>query len=45
MFPNFELFPYFNINVQPLLVNDNSTDEKELRMSLKKCKGQQFNFN
>ena len=28
VFPNFELFPYFNIDVQPQLVNNNFNDEK-----------------
>ena len=29
VFPNFELFPYFNIDVQPELVNNNFNDKKE----------------
>ena len=27
VFPNFELFPYFDIDVQPELVNNNFNDE------------------
>ena len=42
VFPNFELFPYFNIDVQPELVNNNFIDEKESLISSKKCKQQQF---
>ena len=38
VFPNFELFPYFNIDVQPELVNNNFNDENELLISSKKCK-------
>ena len=42
VFPNFELFPYFNIEVQPELVNNNFIDEKESlilsKNKLKKCK-------
>ena len=30
VFPNFEVFPYFDINVQPELVNNSFNDEKEL---------------
>ena len=41
-FQNFELFPHFNINVQPELVNNNFTDEKGPLISSKKCKQQQF---
>ena len=28
VFQNFELFPHFNIDVQPELINNNFTDEK-----------------
>ena len=38
VFPNFELFPYFNIDVQPELVNNNFNDEKESLILSKKCK-------
>ena len=38
VFPNFYLFPYFNIDVQPELVNNNFNDEKESLISSKKCK-------
>ena len=41
VFQNFELFPYFNIDVQPELINNNFTDEKDTLISSKKCK-QQF---
>ena len=33
IFPNFELFPCFNIDVQPELVNNNFNDEKESLIS------------
>ena len=38
VFPNFELIPYFNIDVQPELVNNNFNDENESLISSKKCK-------
>ena len=44
VFPNFELFPYFNIDVQPELVNNNFNDRKEQPILAKKCKWQQFKF-
>ena len=28
VFPNFELLPYFNIDIQPVLVNNNFNSEK-----------------
>ena len=33
VFPNFELLPCFNIDVQPELVNNNFNDEKESLIS------------
>ena len=33
IFPNFELLPCFNIDVQPELVNNNFNDEKESLIS------------
>ena len=38
VFPNFELIPYFNMDVQPELVNNNFNDEKESLVLSKKCK-------
>ena len=39
VFPNFELFPYFNMDVQPELVTGNNfNDEKESLIFSKKCK-------
>ena len=38
VFPNFELLPYFNMDVQPELVNNNFNDEKESLVLSKKCK-------
>ena len=38
VFPNFELFLYFNIDVQPELVKNNFNDEKESLVLSKKCK-------
>ena len=40
--PNFQLFPFFNIGVQPELINNNFNDEKEWLVSSKKCNRQQF---
>ena len=37
VFQNFELFPQFNIDVQPGLVKINFNDEKESLISSKKC--------
>ena len=42
VFSNFLLFPYFNTDVQPELINNNFADEKESLISSKKCKRQQF---
>ena len=33
IFANFELFPYFNIDVQPELINNNFGDKKESLIS------------
>ena len=43
-FPNFELFPCFNIDVHPELVNNNLNYEKESLISSNVCKWQQFKF-
>ena len=36
IFPNFELLPCFNIDVQPELVNNNFNGEKESLISLRR---------
>ena len=45
IFPNFELLPFFNIDVQPEMVNNNFKDEKESLISRRRNaidNGQQF---
>ena len=38
VFPNFESLLYFNIDVQPELVNNNFNDKKDSLILSKKCK-------